>query len=62
VLRRLVERFLERGSLDAPSLLLPYASYRFRQALRSVRFALTYEAPAHHRPPARPPAGTAPAA
>jgi hypothetical protein len=49
VLRRLVDRFLERGSLDAPSLLLPYASYRFRQALRSVGFALTYEPPAHHR-------------
>jgi hypothetical protein len=52
VLRRLVDRFLERGALDAPSLLLPYASYRWSQALRSVRFALTYEPPAHHRRPA----------
>jgi hypothetical protein len=58
LLHRLVSGFLRRGSLEAcaggrgvgPSLLLPYASYRWSQALRSLRFALTLE-PAH-RPPA----------
>lgn len=51
LIHRLVERFLRRGSLSLhPPPWLPYASYRSAQALRSFRFALTYQAPAHHRP------------
>lgn len=52
LLRRLVERHLLRGSLAVPpSPWLPYASYRWGQAVGSLRVALTHEAPAHHRPP-----------
>lgn len=51
LVRRLVGRHLRRGSLAAPpSPSLPYASYRCGQALRSLRVALTYETPEHHRP------------
>jgi hypothetical protein len=51
LIRRLVARHLRRGSLDSPPpAWLPYASLRPEQALRSLRFALTWEAPAHHRP------------
>jgi hypothetical protein len=51
LIRRLVARHLRRGSLDSPpSAWLPYACYRPEQALRSLRFALSWEAPAHHRP------------
>jgi hypothetical protein len=63
LLRSLVAGFLRTGSLAAIdgtgaapssglSLLLPYASYRWEQALRSFRFALSYRPPEHHRPPA----------
>jgi hypothetical protein len=53
LLRRLVARHLRRGSLAvAPTPWLPYASYRWGQALRSLRVALTFEAPAHHKPSA----------
>lgn len=53
LLRRLVDRHLRRGSLAAtPAPWLPYASYRWGQALRSLRVALTFEAPAHHKPSA----------
>lgn len=49
LIRRLVDRWLRRGSLSLPPLpWLPYASYRPRQALRSLRFALTWQPPAHH--------------
>lgn len=51
LIRRLVARFLRRGSLDSlPPAWLPYASYRPEQALRSLRFALTWTPPAHQRP------------
>lgn len=51
LIRSLVARHLCRGSLASPPpAWLPYASYRWEQALRSFRFALTYQAPAHHRP------------
>ncbi len=51
LIRRLAARHLRRGSLASPPpAWLPYASYRWEQALRSFRFALTYEPPAHHRP------------
>lgn len=51
LIRRLVARWLRRGSLDSrPPAWLPYASYRPEQALRSLRFALTWQPPAHHRP------------
>ena len=51
VIRRLAARHLRRGSLAAsPPAWLPYASYRPEQALRSLRIALTYEPPSHHRP------------
>jgi hypothetical protein len=50
----LIRRLVGRGSLNAPSPMLPYASYRCAQALRSVRFALTRELPEHHRPPRAP--------
>jgi Uncharacterised nucleotidyltransferase len=46
-----IRSLVERGTLNAPSPFLPYASYRWRQALRSVRIALTWAAPEHHRPP-----------
>ncbi|HWN44402.1 MAG TPA: nucleotidyltransferase family protein [Thermoanaerobaculia bacterium] len=50
LIRRLVARFLRRGSLGSPpSPLLPYASYRWGQALRSFRVAVTWEPPAHRR-------------
>jgi hypothetical protein len=49
-----IRKLVERGALDEPSLLLPYASYRWNQALRSVRVALTSAAPSHHRPPRAP--------
>ncbi|HEX5718396.1 MAG TPA: hypothetical protein VF179_19695, partial [Thermoanaerobaculia bacterium] len=50
LIRRLVARFLRRGSLASPpSPLLPYASYRWGQALRSFRVAVTWEPPAHRR-------------
>lgn len=51
LIRRLVARHLRRGSLDSPPpAWLPYASYRFGQALRSFRFAVTWQPPAHHQP------------
>ncbi|HEX6864344.1 MAG TPA: nucleotidyltransferase family protein, partial [Thermoanaerobaculia bacterium] len=51
LIRRLVARWLRRGSLDSrPSAWLPYASYHPGQALRSFRFALTWTPPAHQRP------------
>ena len=51
LIRRLVDRFLRRGSLSIPPPpWLPYASYSFVQALRLFRVALTWQAPAHHRP------------
>jgi hypothetical protein len=51
LIRRLAARWLRHGSLASqPPAWLPYASYRLEQALRSLRFALTYESPAHHRP------------
>lgn len=51
LIRRLAARHLRRGSLaSGPPAWLPYASYRPGQALRSLRFALTHEPPAHHRP------------
>jgi hypothetical protein len=51
LIHRLVARWLRRGSLDSrPPAWLPYASYRPEQALRSLRFALTWTPPAHHRP------------
>ena len=54
LIHRLVERFLRRGSLSVlPPPWLPYASYRWSQALRSLRIALTWQAPAHHRPAAQ---------
>ncbi|HWM94015.1 MAG TPA: nucleotidyltransferase family protein [Thermoanaerobaculia bacterium] len=50
LIRRLVTRFLRRGSLESPpSPWLPYATYRWGQALRSLRVALTWEPPAHRR-------------
>lgn len=63
LLRAAIARFLrgatltrdpaDRQGAGAPgsllSLLLPYASYRWGQALRSLRFALTYEPPARRR-------------
>jgi hypothetical protein len=49
-----IRKLVERGSLSAPSPVLPYASYRWGQALRSVRIALTRVAPEHHRPPRAP--------
>jgi Uncharacterised nucleotidyltransferase len=50
LIRRLAARFLRRGSLAAPpSPFLPYASYRWSQALRSLRVALTWEPPPHRR-------------
>lgn len=50
LIRRLVARWLRRGALDSrPPAWLPYASYRPGQALRSLRFALTWQPPAHHR-------------
>lgn len=57
LIRWLVARHLRRGSLDTPPpAWLPYASYRPEQALRSLRFALTWTPPAHHRAPhPRPP-------
>lgn len=48
----LIRRLVERGSLSEPSALLPYASYRWGQALRSLLVSLTRVAPEHHRPPA----------
>lgn len=51
LIHRLAARHLRRGSLaSSPPAWLPYASYRPAQALRSLRFALTYVPPAHHRP------------
>lgn len=51
LIRRLVDRWLRRGSLSVlPPPWLPYASYRFGQALRSLRFAMTFQPPPHHRP------------
>jgi hypothetical protein len=51
LIRRLAARHLRRGSLASqPPAWLPYASYRPEQALRSLRFALTWQPPAHHRP------------
>lgn len=51
LIRRLVSRWMRHGSLETPPpAWLPYASYRWEQALRSLRFALTYVTPAHHRP------------
>lgn len=51
LIRRLVARHLRRGSLESPPpAWLPYASYRPGQALRSLRFALTWTPPAHQRP------------
>lgn len=51
LLRGLIDRHLRRGSLAVPPApWLPYASYRLGQAARSLRVALTHEAPAHHRP------------
>jgi hypothetical protein len=47
----MIRKLVERGSLTAPSPVLPYASYRWTQAFRSVRIALTRVAPEHHRPP-----------
>jgi hypothetical protein len=47
-----IRKLVERGSLNAPSPVLPYASYRWSQAFRSARIALTRVAPEHHRPPA----------
>lgn len=49
--RALIRKLVERGSLSDPSPVLPYASYRWSQALRSVRVSLTRVAPEHHRPP-----------
>ncbi len=60
LLRAAVARFLRDATLTADpagssapgsllSLLLPYASYRWGQALRSLRFALAYEPPARRR-------------
>jgi hypothetical protein len=50
LIRRLVARFLRRGTLESPpSPWLPYASYRWGQALRSLGVALTWEPPAHRR-------------
>jgi hypothetical protein len=46
-----IRKLVERGSLGAPSPVLPYASYRWTQAFRSIRIALTRVAPEHHRPP-----------
>lgn len=52
LLRGLVDRHLRRGSLAAPPApWLPYASYRWGQAARSLRVALTHEPPAQRRPP-----------
>ena len=50
--RALIRTLVERGSLADPSPVLPYASYRWSQALRSVRVSLTRIVPEHHRPPA----------
>ena len=51
LIRRLVASHLRRGSLDSPPpAWLPYASYRPEQALRSLRFALTWTPPAHQIP------------
>ncbi len=46
-----IRSLVARGTLISPSPFLPYASYRWSQALRSVRIALTWQAPEHHRPP-----------
>lgn len=46
-LRRLLRRALRRGG--SGSVLLPYLSYRGREAWRSLRFTLTHRAPEHHR-------------
>jgi hypothetical protein len=46
-----IRKLVERGSLRDPSPVLPYASYRWDQALRSVRVSLTRVVPEHHRPP-----------
>jgi hypothetical protein len=52
-LRRLLRRILRRSSrIDGGtrlSVLLPYLSYRWREAGRSLRFALTHRGPEHHR-------------
>lgn len=51
LIRRLAARWLHRGSLASrPPAWLPYASYRPGQALRSLRFALTWTPPAHQLP------------
>lgn len=50
--RALIQGLVARGTLISPSPFLPYASYRWSQALRSVRIALTWTAPEHHRPAA----------
>lgn len=50
--RALIRTLVERGSLNDPSPFLPYVSYRWGQALRSVRVSLTRVIPEHHRPPA----------
>lgn len=47
-----IRTLVERGSLVEPSPVLSYASYRWGQALRSVRIALTHVVPEHHRPAA----------
>ena len=48
--RVLIARWLRRGSLASqPPAWLPYASYRPEQALRSLRVALTWKPPEHHR-------------
>ena len=51
LIHRLAARWLRRGALGFRSpAWLPYASYRWEQALRSLRFALTWRPPAHQRP------------
>lgn len=50
LIRRLVARFLRSGSLESLPSWLPYASFRWGQALRSLRIALTWAPPEHHRP------------
>jgi hypothetical protein len=45
-----IRGLVERGSLRTPSPLLPYVSYRWGQAFRSVRVSMTREVPEHHRP------------
>jgi hypothetical protein len=46
-----IRALVEHGSLTAPSPVLPYASYRWGQALRSIRISVTRVVPEHHRPP-----------